>query len=69
MSAYPDDKLEEHFSDLTFFASIVALCEHSLTYTGRSHGAVEKIIRICQAEQQMQLRAYDRAVAKQARHD
>lgn len=64
MTGFRDGKAEHHFSDLNLFAAISALCEASLAYSARGKDALAHINRICGHEQQMQLRAYDRAALK-----
>ncbi len=49
-------------SDLNIFASVVTILEGGHIYTPKSFSAVERIIKICRAEQQKRLREYDRAV-------
>ena len=48
-------------SDLNIFAAIVAILEGGCIY--RSNATAQKIIGICQREQQKLLRDYDQAVA------
>lgn len=54
----------EHHTDLNIFAAIMALCEGGLIYSIRGQKAAAQIVQLCRVEQQMQLRAYDRAVAR-----
>lgn len=50
-------------TDLSLFAAVVALLEHSIQSSARED-ASRKIIAIAEAEQQRCLRRYDRALAE-----
>ena len=50
-------------TDLNIFAAIVALLESGCVYGG-SAAAVRRITKICQKEQQRQLRIYDDQTVK-----
>jgi len=51
-------------SNLTMWAAIQVLMEHSLFYDGRSYKAETKVIKIAKAEQQKEPRRYNAALDK-----
>jgi hypothetical protein len=53
-----------HHSTLNTFAAIVILLEGSLTYDSESDETASKIIKLCKAETQRQLRKMDAAFAR-----
>lgn len=53
----------DHHSTLNAFASVVLLMEGAITYDPASNATSQKIIRLCKAEEQRQLRKLDAAIA------
>jgi hypothetical protein len=62
MSDHIKEAMNAH-TNLTVFSAVQALLENGLIY-GPEPAAVRKIIAICKAEQQRQLRIMDAAKAK-----
>lgn len=59
----------EHHTTLAAFEAVVAVLESGLVYDPRAHKVAEKIINLCQGEQQRQLLRIDREMAKFAPKD
>jgi hypothetical protein len=54
----------EAHSDLNIFAAVIAILEGGTIYTSSGYSAASKIVKLCKAETQKQLRQYDLAVAQ-----
>lgn len=54
----------EHLATLNTFASLVAVLEGGTVYDPKASATADRIIRLCHAEQQRQLKRYDAALAK-----
>ncbi len=54
----------EAHTNLTMFGAIQSLCESGCFYGGRVHPALDKIIKICKAEQRKELKIMDKAAEK-----
>lgn len=57
----------EAHTNLSIWNVIVAILEGGNLYGGRGNVAAQRIIRICQAEQQKELARYDDAALKEAK--
>lgn len=55
---------ERHHSDLNIFAAVAAIMECGCLYTQSGQRMAGKIVKMCIREQQLQIRAYDKAKAK-----
>jgi hypothetical protein len=55
-------KAVKYYSDLNIFAAINTILECGCLYTASGKCLAMKIGKLCQAEQQKQLRAYDAAI-------
>lgn len=55
-----------HHSTLNTFGAVVAILEGGLLYDSNADVTAERIIKLCRAEMQRQLRLYDAAISKAA---
>lgn len=53
-----------HHTTLSTFATVVDVLEGGSIYDQRAHKTALRIIKICQQEEQRQLKRYDAAIAK-----